>query len=337
MKCMEKRRSWLLDIFRIILCIGVVVYHYRDYSPASGSFMVNGFMVMSGFLVGVMLLRTEQLDVVKFYNGKIRRLLPMLLVAFLLGVFVVHGVRRMPPVWDGFAWGDFSVAKFMLQYNTPLWFMWVEFIMLFMVPFFFYLSKSRWALPAFVAACTLLAVGLYMQVPYCAPFGQGLYYSPVARCWQFGGGILSALLWGRIQRRGVAESMSFKCITACLFIVFVGLGVAMMVLRQWKHFGCWNYTVDFDLLSVGFFAVLIPCIFCYRMAANHKAAVLLGHGALLTYPIFLLHIPVQTIVSCCLGVDVYAPVCQLYSVLGTIAAAELLLLADSYVQRSLAK
>lgn len=332
---MEKKRSWLLDIFRIVLCIGVVVYHYRDDSPASGSFMVNGFMVMSGFLAGVMLLRTEQLDVVKFYQSKMKRLVPMLLFAFLFGVFVVHGVRQIPPVWDDFAWGDFNVSKFMLQYNTPLWFMWVEFMMLFMVPFFFFLSKSRWGLYVFVAGATLLAVGLYMQVPYCAPFGKGLYYSPVARCWQFGVGILAAQLWGRIQRRELARRISFKCITACLFVLFMGVGVATMVLRQWKHFGCWNYTIDFDLLSVGFFALLIPCIFCYRAAASDKVAALLGHGALLTYPVFLLHIPIQTTVSCCLGVAPYAPTCQLYAVLTTLAAAELLLWADSCVQRRL--
>lgn len=74
----SKGRSQIMDIFRIILCIGVVVYHYTPERCSTGPLMVNGFLVMSGFLVGFSIFSTKGLNVHYFFNSKCRRLLPIL-------------------------------------------------------------------------------------------------------------------------------------------------------------------------------------------------------------------------------------------------------------------
>lgn len=80
------KRSVLIDIFRIILCVGVVVFHYTPVRPCSGSLMVLGFFVMGGFLLGMDFERLNEFNLKSFYVHKAKRFLPLLLVALGLGV-----------------------------------------------------------------------------------------------------------------------------------------------------------------------------------------------------------------------------------------------------------
>lgn len=90
-------RKPALDFIRIVFCLMVVCEHYLVPAPPSGAIAVIGFCVMSGFWIGPLLERKE-LDVVSFYRGKARRLLPLLglalLSGFVLAVVFSYHVRN---------------------------------------------------------------------------------------------------------------------------------------------------------------------------------------------------------------------------------------------------
>ena len=237
------QRAVLLDLFRIILCIGVVVYHYTPERPSSGPFMVNGFFVMSGFLLGVSFLSGKAFDVCRFYGNKARRLLPMFLFALVLGFWyrVRVGDGALPPGPEG-EWWPFYPVKWLSYYNTPLWYMGVEFVLLFLAPFFCYLFAGKGRLELCTLGMALLTAFYFSRVPENAPFGNGLYYSPLARSWQFMTGIVVARLFAYIRSKGVAERPFFRWSTYALFAVFLVLGGVLMVVKQVKQLNYWNYT-----------------------------------------------------------------------------------------------
>lgn len=294
---MGKQRAFLLDIFRILLCIGVVVYHYTPARPSSGPFMVNGFLVLSGFLVGMAFYYKTEFDVVRFYSNKAKRLLPMFFAALLLGIACKIYTNALIPDWNASVWGDFSLVKYLMYYNTPLWYMGVEFCMLMLVPVLYCLSRTKWGLYLFVLAATLTAYGLFSRVPTNSPFGLGLYLSPVARCWQFALGLSAAGFCAKMYEWAVEYRTAFKTATYSLFAVFVISGGILAVVKQASTLHYWNYSFSFDLLTSLFYAVLIPCLYVNTIdAANiwKKAA---KYTSELTYPVFLIHVPLLSIIN----------------------------------------
>lgn len=289
---MMKERALLLDVFRIILCIGVVVYHFVWPRPSSGPFMVNGFLVMSGFLVGMMFRKRETLDVAAFYAVKVRRLLPLFLVALVLGIAYHVYDDSLLPEWSEGTWGCFRAADFLSHFNTPLWYMVVECMLLLAVPFFFFLHRSRWGIPCAALSFMLLTACLFAQIPYAAPFGKGLYYSPLARCWQFVLGIAASGLYASLAQHQAQRSVFFRVATLLLFAIFVVVGGILMFVEQVKELEYWNYTFYFDLLTCCFYALLIPCLFAFTCKVGSRTAASVSYLALLTYPVFLIHVPV---------------------------------------------
>ncbi len=292
------QRAVLLDLFRIILCIGVVVYHYTPERPSSGPFMVNGFFVMSGFLLGVSFLSGKAFDVCRFYGNKARRLLPMFLFALVLGFWyrVRVGDGALPPGPEG-EWWPFYPVKWLSYYNTPLWYMGVEFVLLFLAPFFCFLFAGKGRLELCTLGMALLTAFYFSRVPENAPFGNGLYYSPLARSWQFMTGIVVARLFAYIRSKGVAERPFFRWSTYALFAVFLVLGGVLMVVKQVKQLNYWNYTFEFDVYTTLFFALLVPLLFVQTPRVSPRVSRSLAWMAALTYPIFLLHVAVYH--HCC--------------------------------------
>ncbi len=91
-------RKPALDFIRIVFCLMVVCEHYLVPAPPSGAIAVIGFCVMSGFWIGPLLERKE-LDVVSFYRGKARRLLPLLGLALLSVLFWRWCFLIMSAIW----------------------------------------------------------------------------------------------------------------------------------------------------------------------------------------------------------------------------------------------
>lgn len=287
---MHKERAVLPDVFRIILCIGVVVYHYVWPRPSSGPFMVNGFFVLSGFLIGVMFAGCESLNAADFYSRKLRRLLPLFLVALLVGISY--------RIWSGTPWPDeykpgcLGASYLLKHYNTPLWYMLVEGAFLLLVPFLYYLHRLKGGLSMGLLAVFALGAWMFSHVPQNAPFGDDLYYYPPYRCWQFVLGIYAAGLYRQLSQLKPTVQGACKVLTACLFALFVGVGVLLMFVEQKEALNYWNYTFEFDVITCLFFALLIPCLFAFDWQFRNKWTERINKAALLTYPVFLLHVPV---------------------------------------------
>lgn len=292
LQVMNRERALLLDIYRIFLCVGVVVYHYFWPRPACGPFMVNGFLVMSGFLVGMMFKERSEFDSTRFYASKVRRLLPLFLLAIVVGLLHRMYEGCLLPEWGAGQWAHLSISELLLHWNTPLWYMAVECALLFMVPFFYYLHRFRFGMAGGCIVALVTTWGLFSCVPDCAPFGEGLYYSPLARCWQFMAGILASGLCVFLCQRRVEKSCLFKGATLLLFAVFVAVAVVLMSVLQKEELNYYNYTFSFDLLTTAFYCLLIPCLFAFGGVVNNAFSAFVNKAALLTYPVFLFHVPV---------------------------------------------
>ena len=77
-----------------------------------------------------------------------------------------------------------------------------------------------------------------------------------------------------------------------LFAVFVAVGGILMFVEQVEDLVYWNYTFSFDLLTCCFYALLIPCLFAFTCQSGRKTSAAVSYMALLTYPVFLIHVPV---------------------------------------------
>ncbi len=325
-------RALLLDIFRIILCLGVVVYHYTPVRPSSGPLMVNGFLVMSGFLIGCAFLRNNVLDVSKFYESKARRLLPMLFVVVVMSV---------AGCWLGKGYivkdfyGTMDLVDIAKMYNVPLWYIVVECALLLAVPMFYWLYKSG----KLVHMCILMALYtcfMFNGVPENSIFGGGLYFSPVARCWQFLLGIVSAIIFLKPQSQWVKNCIENRLSTWLLFSLFCITAGIFMVIKQVSDLQLWNYTFSFDLLTSLLFAVLIPKLYLYKADYGKRVSAVTSYLAQLTYPMFLVHVLVYkgflTLIERFMG-DGYHCFIVAISAACSIVLAGLLLAADSWWNR----
>lgn len=286
-------RSYFLDIYRIILCIGVVVYHYTPIRPACGPFMVNGFFVMSGFLLALEF-QKKPFSLLEFYDKKVRRLVPFLIVALIFGV--VFRIFQKHPLPDFFSWGAFDLVSFIMYYNTPLWYMAVELILLLLSPFFIYLMNKK-LLNVFTLLMMIVTAYIFSKVNSNSLFAEGLYFSPFARSWQFLLGMSTASLLCRYERMIFFDSKQKEKLTICLLVLFIIVAVITMFLKQGTHLCYWNYTFSFNLISSGFMAILIAFLYNKKEHFSHVTRKVLCYLSLLTYPVYLMHMIIFLYVS----------------------------------------
>lgn len=296
---MQTNRATLPDILRIILCVGVAFHHMTPIRPASGPFMVIGFFVMSGFLLGMQFESLDKLDISRFYNGKARRLLPMFFTALLAGfvlklaVFVLKPeTSSILPNWQPTEWGNINPARLIGFYNAPLWFMWIIFFMLLSAPLLFWLYKKKYAIYGLLALCILTTWSLFQQIPYSSDHGCGLYYSPIARSWEFVAGIVAAKIYAQCSIKSPILKCATNIICICLIIIFLAAGTWSMLVKQIADLNFWNYTFDFDFIVVFLFSLLIPFLFSANWKINERVAHSISYLAILTYPIYLFHVPI---------------------------------------------
>lgn len=267
--------------------------------------MVLGFFVMSGFLTGIHFHTRDELNANQFYQHKIKRLIPLFLTAFITGIFlkVVQCLYLCPgeagilPHMNTNQWVHLNIAQLVGYYNAPLWFMIIEFYLLICVPLLFWFYRRKWALSGLLLTSMLTSYFLYQQIPYSSDHGCGLYYSSIARSWQFIAGLVVAkalltLSPGNAMRRKFAN---FACII--LTLVFLAAGAWSMIVKQAADLHFWNYTFDFDVAVVGMFCALIPLLYSRSWSINDKLSQIISYLALLTYPIYLFHVPVLMVCS----------------------------------------
>lgn len=297
----NSRRALFLDVFRIFLCSGIVFYHYTPERPACGAYMVNGFFVMSGFLLALAFARMPQLDVQRFYASKALRLLPIYFAGILMGAGLKCirawyagdlTLNALLPEYTVDQWVNLSLPRLASSFDSPLWFVTVELELLLAAPLLYVLFKNRVGFCVFFLLMLGTAGFLYSQVPYMADRGAGLYYSPLCRCWQLLGGMLSAAVYLAVKKK------AFPCwcrylvamVTVILVSLFLGGAYMTMSLKQYEDLHCWNFTYGFDVLTVSVFMVLIPLLHRLPNIGGSYLQKMVTTAALLTYPVYVVHV-----------------------------------------------
>ena len=299
-----KPRSVGSDLLRCFLCAGVIFHHYRPVEPGVGAFMVVGFFVLSGYLLGLSLCNRESLDVRLFYRRKSLRLLPMLIVSLALGFgfYLAHCLSTgdYSDLVAETKYGYFCWTELISHYNPPSWFVFAECYFLILLPFIFFSMKLRFGLLILTVCAAALACALHARVPDTVYMADGLYKLPAARLWQFCAGMLAAQMTCGPQSRDHSrfKTLLLLCLSAVLVAGTVILGSMDLV----DELHCRVHTMAFEIPAVLLYAFLIPLL--HRVPLGRSRCV--SYLAILSYPIYLLHYPLLNITAACtvrLGID----------------------------------
>lgn len=195
--------------------------------------------------------------------------------------------------------GKFSFGTFCLILQWPALVLTIEFNMLLIAPFFFVVIRKRLVLHLLFVVLLGVSAFLYAQVPYMADRGAGLYYSTIARSWQFVAGMVAADVYLLLLQRGIL--LKHRClvsiVTAASFICFLAATITLMYFKQCEDLHYWNFTFDFNLLSVSLYMLLIPLLFHMGNIGGQSIRNMLCCLSVLTYPVYLFHVLVVSVVG----------------------------------------
>lgn len=284
-----KQHMEALEVLRIALCIGIVLYHYYCVDTISGQFAVTGFFVLSGFLLAHSL-RFKPLEPSHFYAAKARRLLPTLAASLVLGLvafFLKIATSAQPAetfasVRAELASRGFSLFSIISHVNVPAWYMAVEITFLIALPLLLSLQRMKYGLT--LALFILFACGSFYT--YQSP-GYG-YFAPISHLWQILAGMLCYRLFCRERPQWLCRGL------LVLGILLIG---ASLVIPAHAIFAFGN-KVPFCAGTTALFVVLVP------LAANAHFPLLRGAGVMrimglasaLTYGVYLFHWSVYRLV-----------------------------------------
>lgn len=288
----KRERAFWLDMLRVLLCAGVVVSHYVPEGPVSGRAAVDGFFVLSGFLLAGGFERMRQkggMNVCSFYQSKLIRLMPTLLASLLLGFlyvlarhFISSGYVPLYRSWQG---SDFRLTAFLHYYNVPSWYMVCECAFLALAPFLYYAyNRGKGWLYALLAAAFAFTAALYFKTGLASSFARDLYYEPQVRLWQFIAGLCTWRIFTHVQLA------SYK--KAAAYMLFALTAVILVVATAVKQEHYWCRAFAFDTGMVLLFMASIPA--SAKLPAPHglRLGATFAYLAALTYPVYLYHFPV---------------------------------------------
>ncbi|NER60993.1 acyltransferase [Pseudomonas sp. MAFF212428] len=217
-----------LDGLRAVAVLSVVLFH-AGFGPISGGYVgVDIFFVLSGFLISSILIQeitTHQFSFSRFYERRIRRLLPPLVPVLLVtGCAAFVFFDRVP--LEGFSKSLYSTLALSANWyflssvgyfdgpgeSTPLLHMWSlsveeQFYLFFPIILILIIRKKRTLLPALCAA--LLVISFAIATYYLYAGKQEIaFYSSLARFWELLVGALLASVQARLNpSRRVADAM----------------------------------------------------------------------------------------------------------------------------------
>ncbi len=292
----KRERAFWLDLLRVLLCAGVVVCHYVPGEPVSGHAAVDGFFVLSGFLLAGGFERMQQkggMNVCAFYQGKLIRLMPTLLASLLLGFLYVSARRfifsepiSLRPSWSG---SDFRLYVFFHHYYVPAWYVVCECAFLALAPFLYYVySRGKGWLYVLLAATFAFTAALYFKVGLASPFVKELYFEPQVRLWQFIAGLCAWRMFTNVQL------ISYK--KAAAYILFAITVIILIVATSFKreHYFCRAFAFDTGMVLL--FMASIPVSAKLPAPRGLHLRTTFAYLAALSYPVYLYHVPAQYIV-----------------------------------------
>ena len=242
-------RRWLvrhsyrpdIDGLRAIAVLAVLIYHYRVLRLPGGFVGVDVFFVISGYLITGNLFQgitTSGLSIKDFYNRRIRRIFPAMLV--MLAVTLAAGWFLLLPgdyasLGDSTAYSAFGAGNFYFYWHTgyfdreadllPLLHMWSlgveeQFYLVWptLLALLYWLARGRRnVLAAFVSLIILISLASCLYLANTDP--KGAFYLPYARAWELAAGALLVFL-PQVRSRAWSEAIGILGLALVLYSIF---------------------------------------------------------------------------------------------------------------------
>jgi len=285
-----------VDGLRAIAVMLVVNFHGFPLAMPGGFIGVDIFFVISGFLITGIIAReldAQHFSLVGFYNRRIRRIFPALIVV-LCAVLVLGWLWMLPAPYAALSRDVAASAAFsanialLLQSGyfdiesarKPMLHLWSlgieEQFYLFWPLILMLAARLRWSLLAVAAAIALASFVLNVALIGSDPVAT--FYLPFTRAWELLAGAVLACAWDRFDQ---SEAASNRRAVAGV----VTIAVAAAVLNVHRAFPGW-----WALLPVAGGALLLstPASWINRVCLGWPPLVWIG---LISYPLYLWHWP----------------------------------------------
>ena len=303
-----------IDGLRALAVVAVVLYHAFPARLPGGFAGVDIFFVISGFLIGSILIAGIQqgsFQFGEFYARRVRRIFPALILVMgsclvfgwfalfpdeyrLLGKHVMAGAGFLSNffLWQEVGYFDTAAETKPLLH---LWSLGIEEQFYIFWPVLMVLAW-RGGVSLLKLALGLLALSLLVNVAGVHRFPSATFYSPASRVWEMlFGTVLAYLSVNRIglfvgmRRHGVDGESRFDLAGARNVASAVGLAMLLgtiALLRADRHFPGWWALLP--TLGATLLIAAGPQAWCNRVLLSNRLMVWFG---LISYPLYLWHWP----------------------------------------------
>jgi peptidoglycan/LPS O-acetylase OafA/YrhL len=285
-----------IDGLRAVAVMLVVNFHAFPEAMPGGFIGVDIFFVISGFLITGIIVREldqQRFSLVAFYNRRIRRIFPALIVV-LCATLVLGWLWMLPAAYAQLSADVFASAAFfanialLLQSGyfdiesakKPLlhfWSLGIEEQFYLFWPLILMLV-ARMRLSILVAASVLGMASFVLNVALIGSNPVATFYLPFTRAWELLAGAVLACSWNQVRQAGAASNLRAS-------IGLVLIATAAGVLDTKSAFPGW-----WAILPVAGAALLLsaPAAWFCRTLLASRPLVWIG---LISYPLYLWHWP----------------------------------------------
>ena len=301
---MAAERQLTLDGIRGLACCAVLASHYLAEVPGGirafsfGAIAVDVFFVLSGFLIGRLILTRR--DAPNFFRTFYIRRLLRTVPSYLIVVVVALALAALLPGWAGDAGGvpgwsyltftqNFFFARQLstgLEWLSPTWTLAVEEQFYLFAPAVLVFLPRRLVIPV---AMTVFAVSLGYRVLMAASGASPLAFLPLllSRADTLAAGVIAGVLWFRLAQTKRFDRVLEVTPLASLLVAFTVGAVASSDL--------WQSTIAHSLFAVGAAAFILRAAVSPQAVRWLEARWLRFMGDN-SYSIYLIHLPVAGIV-----------------------------------------
>lgn len=293
-----------IDGLRALAVLSVVVFHAFPTRLSGGFIGVDIFFVISGFLISTIIfgnLRSNSFSYIDFYERRIRRIFPALVVVLLaclglgwfgllageyqqVGKHTLGGIGFISNLmlWNEAGYDYFNTAS----ESKPLLHLWslaIEEQFYIIWPFLLVLLwKRRWNFV--VVACSIVLVSFAFNVLSFPDHAQAAFYSPLSRFWELviGGLLAYALMYkANLMAR-------YSNVQSALGMALVAAG--LVFINNERAFPSW--WALFPTVGAALLISAGPQAWLNRKVLSNPIAVWFGK---ISYPLYLWHWPLLSL------------------------------------------
>lgn len=309
-----------IDGLRALAVLSVLLYHAFPKIVKGGFIGVDIFFVISGYLISSIIaqdLEKERFSIVNFYNRRIRRIFPALLLVlftvFIFGWFVLlpdefralgkHIFGGSVYISNFILWretGYFDIAS-QLKPLLHLWSLGIEEQFYIVFPILLWLcAKYKYRMPTIIL---LLCILSFLDNLYLFRKSQVIdFYSPLSRVWELMAGaiISTAIRHNAIQNMYIKidavcgkwlkegetpnDGRNISLLLAITGVVFIFCG--LLLSRHGDAYPGWKATLP--VLGTAMLLLATPNNPISKYIFSNKILVFIG---LISYPLYLWHWP----------------------------------------------